>query len=276
MKISGWNIVTVSVACAIVATVSATSSFARIIGLDDRRSVSYEESQRYRAIGIVAIGSEKRVYGGTGTLVNDQLTVLTAYHNVYHDGNTGPIGRLKAPLDKVYFLVGDHLQKERTFYRVRWVSPFRLSSSMILPDENDIAVLKLREPVRGAQPLLLRSLGPEEDGQGLGEVTHVAFHKDRDDGLNKMIQECRFRERPSMASYPRSPNVLLHDCDSEGVASGSPFLDRSNRIVAVHLGGSPLGRKIPGKPFHPTYNSNVARRVTLEVQQFVDREDQVP
>ena len=266
----------VAVACAIGVFVSATPSVARVIGLDGRRSVSYQEGERYRAVGIVAIAHEKRVYGGTGTLVNDQFTVLTAFHNIYHDGNTGPVGQLKVPVDKIYFLVGDRLRSSRKSYRVRSISPFRESFGAMLPDEDDLVVLTLREPVRGAHPLFLRPLGSEEDGQALGDVIHVGFHKDKKAGLDKMIQECRFRERPHMASYPRSPNVLVHDCDSEGNASGSPFLDRSNRIVAVHLGGSPRAPKIIGEPFHPSYNFNVARRVTSEVERFVDREDQTP
>ena len=64
------------------------SSTARIIGEDGRRTVSQEERQRYSAIGIVVVSDGGRVYGGTGTLINDQVTVLTAFHNVFHDGKT--------------------------------------------------------------------------------------------------------------------------------------------------------------------------------------------
>ena len=115
-----------------------------------------------------------------------------------------------------------------------------------------------------------------DDGQSLGDVTHVGFHNDKQGGLEKMIQTCRFRERLGGGSYPRSADVLVHDCDSDGNASGSPFLDSTNRIVAIHLGGSPSGFKLPGLPFDPSYNFNVARRVTTDVRQFVEREDQTP
>lgn len=263
-------------ACVVAASALTTQSVARIIGLDDRRSVSYLEGERYRAVGVVAVAHGKRVDGGTGTLINDQMTVLTAFHNVYHDGTTGPVGQLQVPLERIFFVVGDRLRSQRTFYRVRSVSPFRQSSDLILPDEDDLAVLTLERPVRGAEPLLLRPLDSEEDGRGLGTVTHVGFHRDRNAGLDKMIQQCGFRERPPMATYPRSVDVLVHDCDSEGNASGSPFLDQDDRIVAVHLGGSPRYLRKPGKPFDPSYNFNVARRITSEVQVFVDKADQDP
>ena len=265
-----------AVTCASAIAVTATSSVARIIGPDDRRPVSYEESPLYRAVGVIAVIHESRVTGGTGTLVSDQLTVLTAFHNVYHDGNTGPVGKLQVPIERIFFLVGDRLRNERKAYRVSSVRPFTQRYDIVLPDEDDLVLLTLAEPVRGVQPLSLQSLPPEENGLGLGEVTHVGFHRDKDAAMEKMVQVCRFRERLSATSYPRSANVLVHDCDSGGNASGSPFLDRSNRIVAVHLGGSPRKPRIPGGPFDPRNNFNVARKVTPEVRQFVDRKDQDP
>jgi len=140
---------------------------------------------------------------------------------------------------------------------------------MVLPDENDLAILTLQKAVEGMQPLSVRALGPEDDGRELDDVTLVAYT-----GLTKTVQECRFREKAG--SYPRSADVLVHDCDSEGNASGSPFLDENDAIVAIHLGGSPRGHKIPGRPFSAISNFNVARRITSEVQQFVEREDQTP
>jgi V8-like Glu-specific endopeptidase len=62
--------------------------------------------------------------------------------------------------------------------------------------------------------------------------------------------------------------VLVHDCDSEGNASGAPFLDSSGAIVAIHLGGSPRGTKVDGRPFNAKTNFNIARRITAAVQQF--------
>src|SRR5688572_10187013 len=105
----------VAVACAIAAAVSASSAGARVIGEDGRRAVSQEERQRYSAIGIVAVSDGKRVYGGTGTLVNDQFTVITAFHNVFHDGKTGPIGQVKGSMRLMRFVVGERL----TYYRVK-------------------------------------------------------------------------------------------------------------------------------------------------------------
>jgi V8-like Glu-specific endopeptidase len=66
--------------------------------------------------------------------------------------------------------------------------------------------------------------------------------------------------------------VLVHDCDSEGNASGAPFLDASDAIVAIHLGGSPRGVKVPGRPFNALSNFNIARRITAEVRRFVGPE----
>jgi hypothetical protein len=120
--------------------------------------------------------------------------------------------------------------------------------------------------VLGVEPLSLRALGPNEDGQGL-DVALVAYA-----GLKKHVQECSFRERAG--SYPRSGDVLVHDCDSEGNASGAPFLDASGAIVAIHLGGSPRGVKIPGRPFNARLNFNIARRITSEVERFVARDYQ--
>jgi V8-like Glu-specific endopeptidase len=239
------------------------SSTARIIGEDGRRTVSQEERQRYSAIGIVVVSDGGRVYGGSGTLINDQFTVLTAFHNVFHDGKTGPIGQVKAPMRMMHFVVGERL----TQYGIKSIRPFnRNYDGFVLPDENDLAVLTLQKPVVGVEPLTLRALGPEEDGRGLDHVTLVAYAS-----LTKKVQECSFRERAG--SYPRSADVLVHDCDSEGNASGAPFLDASGAIVAVHLGGSPRGLKIPGRPFNAKSNFNIARRITSEVQRFVDRED---
>jgi V8-like Glu-specific endopeptidase len=249
----------VTLACVLTLTAAVPTTSARVLGEDGRRAVSQEERPRYSAIGIVVVNNGKRVYGGTGTLINDQLTVLTAFHNVFHDGKTGPIGQVQAPLRLMYFLVGDRL----TRYQVKSIRPFnRDYDGFVLADENDLAVLTLQKPVAGVQPFTLRALAPGDDGQALGPVTLVAYA-----GLDKKVQECSFRERAG--SYPSSLDVLVHDCDSEGNASGAPFLDASDAIVAIHLGGSPRGVKLPGRPFNAKVNFNIARRMTPEVQQFV-------
>jgi V8-like Glu-specific endopeptidase len=251
-----------AVVCA-VATVSASSSTARILGADGRRTVSQEERQQYSAVGIVAVTAGGHVLGGTGSLINDNVTVLTAFHNVFHDGKTGPIGQVKAPLRMMSFLVGDRL----TPYRVKSIRAFnRDYEGFVLADENDLAVLTLEEPVAGVQPLSLRTPSRERAGETLDRVTLVAYA-----GKTKKVTECSFHERA--ASYPRSADVLIHDCDSEGVASGAPMLDGSNAIVAIHLGGSPRGLKVPGQPFNARSNFNIARRITPEVRRFVDRRD---
>lgn len=253
-------------ACAAFLLLAAPPTTARVIGEDGRRGVSQEERQRYSAIGIVVVNDGPRVYAGTGTLINDQLTVLTAFHNVFHDGRTGPIGQVQAPLRMMQFLVGDRL----TRYQIKSIRPFsRDYDGLVLPDENDLAVLTLQSPVMGAEPLALRALEPESDGRELGSVTLVAY-----DGLKKKVQECSFHERAG--SYPSSADVLVHDCDSEGNASGAPFFDAGGALVAIHLGGSPRGVKVPGRPFNARSNFNIARRITAEVLRFVAREDQAP
>lgn len=257
----GKNKGLLAVACVIAMAASAPTT-ARIIGEDGRRTVSQEERQRYSAIGIVVVSSRGRVYGGTGTLINDQFTVLTAFHNVFHDGKTGPIGQVKASMRMMRFLVGDRL----TQYQVKSIRPFnRNYDGFVLADENDLAVLTLQKPIVGVQPLSLKTLGPEQGSEDPDPVTLVAYA-----GLTKKVQACSFRERAG--SYPRSQDVLVHDCDSEGNASGAPFLDSSGAIVAVHLGGSPRGLKIPGRPFNASSNFNIARRITSEVQRFVESE----
>lgn len=255
----------VTAVCALALAASASSAVARILGQDGRRNVSRQESQRYSAVGIVMVDDGRHVYGGTGTLVNDQLTVITAFHNVFHDGKTGPIGQVQAPLRMMRFALGQH--DDLTYYGIKSIRPFNRDYGLVLPDENDLAVLTLDKPVVGVQPLSLRALGPGQDGRELDAVTLVAYA-----GLTKTVQECRFRERAG--SYPRSADVLVHDCDSEGNASGGPFLDANDRVVAIHLGGSPRGLKIPGRPFNARLNFNVARKVTSGVRQFIDRESQ--
>jgi V8-like Glu-specific endopeptidase len=248
-----------AVACAIAVTAAASSTFARVIGEDGRRTVSEDERERYSAVGIVVVSDGKRVYGGTGTLVNDHLTVLTAFHNVFHDGKTGRIGQVQAPMRLMRFVVGER----STEYRVKSIRPFnRDYDGFVLADENDLAVVTLEAPVLGVEPLSLRALSPEEGGK-LEHVTLVAYA-----GLTKHVQECSFRERAG--SYPSSEDVLVHDCDSEGNASGAPFLDANGAIVAIHLGGSPHGVKIDGRPFNARLNFNIARRITSDVRRFVD------
>jgi V8-like Glu-specific endopeptidase len=251
-------------ACAGLLVVAAPSTTARVIGEDGRRGVSQEERRRYSAIGIVVVTDGQRVYAGTGTLIDDRLTVLTAFHNVFHDGRTGPIGQVQAPLRMMQFLVGDRL----TRYQIKSIRPFsRDYEGLVLPDENDLAVLTLQSPVMGVEPLTLRALGTEDDGRQLGPVTLVAY-----DGLKKKMQECSFHER--VGSYPSSAEILVHDCDSEGNASGAPFLDAGGALVAIHLGGSPRGVKVPGRPFNARSNFNIARRITAEVLRFVGRDDE--
>jgi V8-like Glu-specific endopeptidase len=248
-------------ACAVLMALAAPSTPARVIGEDGRRAVSREERQRYSAIGLVVVTDGPRVYAGTGTLIDDQLTVLTAFHNVFHDGRTGPIGQVQAPLRMMQFLVGDRL----TRYQVKSIRPFsRNYDGLVLPDENDLAVLTLQSPVAGVEPLMLRALGPEDDGRELGPVTLAAY-----DSLKKKVQECSFHAR--VGSYPSSADVLIHDCDSEGNASGAPFLDASGALVAIHLGGSPRGVKVPGRPFNARSNFNIARRITADVLHFVHK-----
>ena len=249
----------VAVACGVVMTVSASSTTARVLGEDGRRAVSQEDRQRYSAIGLVVVNAGKRVYGGTGTLVNDQLTVVTAFHNVFHDGRTGPIGQVQAPMRMMHFLVGDKL----TQYQVKSIRPFnRAYDGLVLADENDLAVVTLEKPVVGVEPLALRALGAGDDGRELGPVTLVAYA-----GLTKKVQDCSFRERAG--TYPSSPDVLIHDCDSEGNASGAPFLDASGAVVAIHLGGSSRGVKVDGRPFNAKSNFNMARKITADVLPFV-------
>jgi V8-like Glu-specific endopeptidase len=246
--------------CAVLTMLAAPSTPARVIGEDGRRAASQGERQRYAAIGIVVVNDGPRVYAGTGTLI-DELTVLTAFHNVFHDGRTGPIGQVQAPLRMMQFLVGDRL----TRYAIKSIRPFsRNYEGLVLPDENDLAVLTLQSPVVGVEPIALRALEAGNDGTELGPVTLVAY-----DGLKKKLQECRFHERSG--TYPSSADVLIHDCDSEGNASGAPFLDASGALVAIHLGGSPRGTKVPGRPFKAKSNFNIARRVTAEVLQFLGR-----
>ena len=252
-------------AWAVLLVAAAPSTTARVIGEDGRRGVSQEERQRFSAIGIVVVTDGQRVYAGTGTLIDNQLTVITAFHNVFHDGRTGPIGQVQAPLRMMQFLVGDRL----TRYQIKRIRPFsRDYDGLVLPDENDLAVLTLQSPVVGVEPLALRALAAEDDGRELGPVTLVAY-----DGLKKKVQECSFHER--VGSYPSAADVLVHDCDSEGNASGAPFLDASGALVAVHLGGSPRGTKIAGRPFNAKSNFNIARRITAEVLRFVEG-DQAP
>jgi V8-like Glu-specific endopeptidase len=253
--------VALAAACAALMVLAAPSTPARVIGEDGRRAASQQERQRYSAIGIVVVADGRRVYAGTGTLI-DELTVLTAFHNVFHDGRTGPIGQVQAPLRMMQFLVGDRF----TRYPIKSIRPFSRSyEGLVLPDENDLAVLTLQSPVVGVEPVTLRALEAEHDGTELGSVTLVAY-----DGLKKKLQECGFHER--VGSYPSSPDVLVHDCDSEGNASGAPFLDASGALVAIHLGGSPRGTKVPGRPFNAKSNFNIARRVTREVLQFARKE----
>ena len=254
----------VAVACGIALVVSASSTTARVIGEDGRRTVSQEERPRYSAIGLVVVNAGKRVYGGTGTLINDQLTVVTAFHNVFHDGRSGPIGQVQAPMPMMHFLVGDKL----TQYQIKSIRPFnRNYDGLVLADENDLAVLTLEKPVVGVEPLSLHALGPEDDGRNLGVVTLVAYA-----GLTKKVQECSFRERAG--TYPSSADVLIHDCDSEGNASGAPFLDASGAIVAIHLGGSSRGVKVDGRPFNAKSNFNMARKMTSDALRFAGSKDQ--
>src|SRR5687768_13292829 len=133
-------------ACAVLMLVAAPTTTARIIGEDGRRAIAEEERQRYAAIGIVVVTDGQRVYAGTGTLIDDRVTVLTAFHNVFHDGRTGPIGQVQAPLRMMQFLVGDRL----TRYEIKSIRPFsRDYAGLVLPDENDLAVLTLQSPVVG-------------------------------------------------------------------------------------------------------------------------------
>lgn len=251
-----------AVVCGVALAASAPATFARVLGEDGRRKLSEDERPRYSAIGLVVVNAGKRVYGGTGTLVNDQRTVITAFHNVFHDGRTGPIGQVQAPMRMMHFMVGDKL----TQYAVKSIRPFnRAYDGLVLADENDLAVITLEKPVVGVKPLMLRALNPGDDGRELGPVTLVAFA-----GLSKKVQECSFRERAG--TYPSSPDVLIHDCDSEGNASGAPFLDASGAVVAIHLGGSSRGVKVDGKPFNAKSNFNMARRITADVLPFVTGE----
>ena len=98
-------------------------------------------------------------------------------------------------------------------------------------------------------------------------MTLVAY-----DGLKKKLQQCAFRERA--APYPSSLDVLVHDCDSEGNASGAPFLDADGAVVAIHLGGSQRGVTVPGRPFNARSNFNIARRITADVLHLVDDNEQ--
>ena len=226
--------------------------------------MSQEERSRYSAIGLVVVNAGKRVYGGTGTLINDQVTVVTAFHNVFHDGRTGPLGQVQAPMRMMHFMVGDKL----TEYPIKSIRPFnRNYDGLVLPDENDLAVLTLEKPVVGVEPLSLRAMGPDDDGRSLAAVTLVAYA-----GLTKKVQDCSFRERAG--NYPSSADVLIHDCDSQGNASGAPLLDANGAIVAIHLGGSSRGAKVDGRPFNAKSNFNMARKITADALRFVGAKDQ--
>lgn len=239
---------------------------------DDRRVLNDVERRRFNAVGII-ISSEGVM--GSGAIVMERDIVVTSAHLFFEDG------KLHHPIDTYSFAIsdgsGDWTRKKE--YRIAEIV---VGTKYV--DNNigrDWAVLRLRQDVDEAvQPLQIGSLADDELDT---TVQNIAFHGDLSNGGVPHITTCRF-EKPDEGfvykekSYDKS-NVLIHDCDIIGGASGGPFVvtERGKDYLVAINQGFFQAYALPGKlknVFLPGVMFNVAVAANAEMIRSVEQMSQ--
>ncbi|MEM7171840.1 MAG: trypsin-like peptidase domain-containing protein [Pseudomonadota bacterium] len=203
---------------------------ASVFGRDDREDPLLEEVEHMQWLGVVY--SRESTGGATALIVSPSCNViLTAAHVFfdekgrpwddeylfYHLGVTAVAGRA---LDLDNMIVGDKLWDENP--------------------EKDWIVVKLKEPVENCTYQRVTEFDSLGEAVFEDEVVEmVAFHGDDNfTELPKVVRECSFIKQRSNRYLGKHWEVVAHDCDAVGGASGGALIHKdSGSLIAIHPGG---------------------------------------
>jgi hypothetical protein len=190
-----------------------------------------------RALAVAAIRERLGSRIGTGFQVRaadlgpepkDELLVLTNFHVVNAHGASPGI---RPNVAEVVFEAVDQ-NKVHAVSKILWSSP---------PEQHDVALLRLAEPVVGIQPLPITGTLPALDEEG--RVYVIGHPGGRDLAFSFQDNELLDHEGPP-AGKPPIPGVcrVHYRAPTEGGSSGSPVFNAGYwEVVALHHKGGKLG-----------------------------------
>ena len=236
-------------ACLVLISLSAPARSHFIYGSDDRLPLTPGQEYLFSTVGLVL---QAGVPAATGTVAAGGHLVLTNAHVFYAAG--------KPRAENFAFrLHGDSIAVKEI-----WVGS--TSPETDGPHQDwAIALLHRPAPIAGMVELLGPAMAQAHADPGA--VINVAFHKDRRRGEQKLVAGCSLfpRERGDLVAthwfQAEGAGLLLHDCDTRAMASGSPLLIEQGgiyRLVAIHschVNGTGVR---DGNAFDPQRNASVA------------------
>lgn len=267
--------------------------------VDTRKPLSSFSSslqEEFDSVGIIQCRErDGSSYEGTGTIVGRRNVIITAAHALVdqeEDGSykTNPDGSPKLSR-YCMFLPGardergsiDHLVRLNKRYKeaqvfLGFMDPVDRSRGVPNFDrQNDWAVIKLKRrlPAEYGAMGFAPSLS-ESRMAGLRDKTYnVGYHHGKTGLSNKpsltgpvvnikMISKCRIFERKVGAALSKQKNILLHNCTTSAMSSGSGIYIKDDPseekyyFVGVHIAYQYRGNKKDGDPHSIYDNSGVA------------------
>ena len=220
-----------------------------IYGSDDRLALTPGQEHVFSSVGVVL---QAGVPAATGTVAAGGHLVLTNAHVFYAAG--------KPRAENFAF----RLPGETIAIKELWVGS---TSPETDGPHHDWAIALLHRPASIPGTVeLIGPAGPEARVES-GAVVNVAFHKDRRRGEQKLVAGCSLfpREGEDLVAkqwlQAEGAGLLLHDCDTRAMASGSPLLVEQAgiyRLVAIHSCHVNEAGVRDGNGFDPQRNASVA------------------
>lgn len=216
-----------------------------IIGLDDQQLVPDTSAHPYRQIVRLYLYFENYHAVGSGTMIGPD-TVLTAAHNVYHDGKWAEkivvAPAMSGPND---FSNGLYVSKE--FYMFEGYKTATDDDRQ----QYDTAILKLPSAIDESIGYLNVS-----DSLSIGQHIQVGGYP----SVSHHKKGYQYRMYGTVTDI--DANVFHYEVDTEGGQSGGPVLDDQQNIVGVHVAGIGNGAGL--------YVKNEARLIKEDTKQMID------
>lgn len=216
-----------------------------IIGIDDQQPVPDTSVKPYRQIVRLYLYFENYRAVGSGTMIGPD-TVLTAAHNVYHDGKWAEkvvvAPAMSGPND---FSKGLYVTKE--FYMFEGYKTATDDDRQ----QYDTAILKLPSAIDESIGYLNVS-----DSLSIGQHIQVGGYP----SVSNHKKGYQYRMYGTVSDIDE--NVFHYEVDTEGGQSGGPVLDDQQNIVGVHVAGIGNGSGL--------YVKNEARLIKEDTKQMID------
>lgn len=250
MRNFGRNLALTSLVVALALACGAgPASQAAVFGVDDRGAVPPRHKALSRSIGLFYNAKAKTVC--SAFCVGDAL-IATASHCIFKTAG-------EAPLDPADFRFGQPHTEPALQARVAGAADGTATRNVIagntrlnvkppIDATEDWALVRLDRPACRGAVLPVEPLPPAEVAMRakVGQVFHVAFHRDRLPWKLLYAQGCRVApafdkvERDQIERDFRTPErLLLHRCGTGGASSGSPLLVEGRNgpaVIGINVG----------------------------------------